>query len=40
MLGYSRITKRAFYAVGAFSNPRCARVTRHNRWAYYYQKGN
>jgi hypothetical protein len=40
MRGYNRITKRAFYHAGAFSNPRCVRVTRGGRWAYFYRQGD
>lgn len=37
LIGYMRITKRAFYDQGGFSNPRLIRVTRSRRWAYFYR---
>lgn len=37
MIGYKRITKREFYALGGFSNSRCVRVQRGKCWAYYFQ---
>ena len=37
MIGFERITKRAFYANGGFSNSRCVRVTRGRSWAYFYR---
>lgn len=38
MIGYTQITKRAFYLAGGFSNSRCVRVTRGRGWRYYYRQ--
>ena len=35
MIGYTRISKKAFYAYGGFSNPRFCRVTRKGDYAYF-----
>lgn len=35
MFGYTKITKKEFYSMGGFSNPRLVRVTRNRTWAYY-----
>lgn len=35
MMGYTRVTKRAFYQAGGFANPRCVRVTRGKAYAYF-----
>lgn len=37
MIGYTKITKRAFYNAGGFANTRCVRVTRGRAWAYFYR---
>jgi hypothetical protein len=37
MIGYMRMTRRAWYAAGGFANPRCVRVTRGRSWAYFYR---
>lgn len=34
-IGYTKISKQAFYKDGGFSNPRYFRVTRSGKWAYY-----
>ena len=35
MIGYTRITRKQFYAWGAFSNPRLVRTERGHAWAYF-----
>lgn len=35
MTGYEKITRRAFYRAGGFSNPNLVRVSRGAGWAYY-----
>jgi len=37
MTGYARITKRHFYNLGGFSNPRCVRKRVGRSWAYFYR---
>lgn len=39
MIGYKQITKREFYALGAFSNPLLVRVQRGRAWAYFLRHG-
>jgi len=38
VIGYRRISKRFFYRLGGFANPRCIRVTRSGGWAYYWKE--
>lgn len=39
MIGYTPITRLAFYSLGGFSNPRCVRVTSGSgSWAYYWRQ--
>lgn len=35
MIGYAKISRKRFYQLGGFSNPRLVRVTRNGGWAYY-----
>ena len=35
MIGYEKISRRAFYAAGGFANTRCVRVMRGRAWAYF-----
>lgn len=35
MIGYTRITKKMFYAKGGFANPRLVRREEGHAWAYY-----
>lgn len=37
MIGYMRMTRRGWYLAGGFAEPRCVRVTRNKRWAYYWR---
>lgn len=38
MLGYTKISRREFYANGGFANPRNVRVTRGRAWAYFVRR--
>jgi len=35
MIGYTKITRRQFYAQGGFSNPALVRTQRGQSWAYF-----
>jgi hypothetical protein len=35
MVGYTKITKKQFYALGGFSNPALVRKQAGKVWAYY-----
>lgn len=35
MIGHIKISKKAFYRSGGFSNPRNVRVTRNGAWAHF-----
>lgn len=35
MIGYTKITRKQFYAFGGFSDPMNVRVTRGKAWAYF-----
>jgi hypothetical protein len=37
MMGYTKISRCAFYAAGGLSNPACVRVTRGKAWAYFFR---
>lgn len=37
LLGYARMTRKAWYRAGGFSEPRCVRVTRNGRWVYLWR---
>lgn len=37
MIGYMRMTKRAWYRAGGFAESRCVRVTRGGAYAYYWK---
>lgn len=37
MIGYLRLTKRAWYLAGGFAEDRCVRVTRGRSWAYFWR---
>jgi hypothetical protein len=40
MMGYCRITRRKFYALGAFSNTFLVRTQRGNSWTYWMRIDN
>lgn len=35
MSGYTKISRKKFYKLGGFSNPRCVRISRGGDWAYF-----
>lgn len=35
MIGYTRISRAAWYAAGGFRNPRCIRKHNGRSWAYF-----
>lgn len=37
MTGYIPVSRQQFYNYGGFSNPRCLRVTRNGKWAYFWR---
>jgi hypothetical protein len=37
LLRYARMTRKAWYRAGGFSEPRCVRVTRNKRWVYLWR---
>lgn len=35
MIGYTKISRKAFYSQGGFHNPQLVRVERNKSWAYF-----